>query len=275
MPLERWPSCDGELRRCAGMGRVAVVTGGASGMGLAICRRLIQRGHPVAILDLNAEGAAKAAEDLRSAGAQAMAQAVDVSEHSAVEEAFAEVRAALGPVQILVTSAATTRWEPFGEVSLEGWDRVLAVNLNGTFYCIRMAVPDMVAAGWGRIVTFSSSGFEMGTALNAHYLASKGGVIGLTRGVAREYASRGITANTIVPHIIDTPMMQAGRTAYAELVKRGAITGGAPAGGDHGIPVGRLGTGDDVAAACMFLCSEESSYFTGQLVGVNGGAVMS
>jgi 2-hydroxycyclohexanecarboxyl-CoA dehydrogenase len=117
----------------------------------------------------------------------------------------------------------------------------------------------MVAHGWGRIVTFLSSGFEMGTALNSHYLASKGGVIGLTRGVAREYAAKGITANTIVPHIIDRPMMQAGRQAYAELVKRGAVTGGLRSGGDNGIPVGRIGSGDDIAAACMFLCSEESS----------------
>lgn len=257
------------------MGRVAVVTGGASGMGLATCRQLAERGHAVAVLDLAAEAAGRAADELRSAGARALAVDVDVSDHAAVAEAMSEVRDSLGPVEILLTCAAVVRWEPFDQIPIDAWDHVLAVNLSGTFYCIRAALPDMVARGWGRIVTFSSSGFEMGTALNAHYLASKGGVIGLTRGVAREYGARGITANTIVPHIIDTPMMQAGRQAYADLVERGAVTGGTSSGAGTGIPVGRIGSGDDIAAACMFLCSDESAYFTGQLVGVNGGAVMS
>ncbi len=252
------------------MNRVAVVTGGASGMGLSICERLVQHGHRVAVLDVNGEGARQAAERLGKDAGRAVAWAVDVSDRAAVDEALAQVRDGLGPVEIMMTCAGIARWEPFGEISAESWERVLAVNLNGTFHCVQAALPGMVAGGWGRIITFASSGFQMGVPLNAHYLASKGGVIGMTRGVAREYAPLGITANTIVPHIIDTPMMREGREAFAKLAPPRAsgevdLTGG--------IPVGRIGTGDDIAAACLFLCSEEASYFTGQLMGVNGGAL--
>jgi 2-hydroxycyclohexanecarboxyl-CoA dehydrogenase len=251
------------------MSRVAVVTGGASGMGLSICQRLVERGHQVAVLDVNAEGAQQAADKLRKDG-QVMAWAVDVSDRPAVDEALAQVRQALGPVEIMMTCAGIARWEPFGEISAGSWERVLAVNLTGTFHCVQAALPDMVAARWGRVVTFASSGFQMGVPLCAHYLASKGAVIGMTRGVAREYAPLGITANTIVPHIIDTPMMREGRDAFAKIA-------GSRAAGEvdvtEGIPVGRIGTGEDIAAACLFLCSDEAGYFTGQLMGVNGGAL--
>jgi 2-hydroxycyclohexanecarboxyl-CoA dehydrogenase len=241
-------------------------------MGVSICERLVQRGDRVAVLDLNGEAAEQTAEKLGGGGAQVMACAVDVSDRVAVEDALTRVREQLGPVEILATCAAMARWEPFGEISVESWDRVLAVNLNGTFHCVQAALPDMVAAGWGRIVTFASSGFQMGTPLNAHYVASKGGVIGLTRSVAREYGRLGITANIIVPHIIDTPMMREGREAFAKVA---TSMGASESDVDivAGIPVGRIGTGNDIATACMFLCSEEASYFTGQLVGVNGGAL--
>ncbi|WP_285224103.1 SDR family NAD(P)-dependent oxidoreductase [Frankia sp. Mgl5] len=246
------------------VGRVAVVTGGASGMGASICEHLARRGDRVAVLDVNGDAAQQMAENLRGRGAQAMSCSVDVSDRAAVEETLAQVRGELGPVEILVTSAAISRWEAFSEIPLDSWERVLAVNLTGTFHCLQAAIPDMVAAGWGRIVTITSSAVQIMTSNHAHYVASKGGVVALTRAVSSEYAQLGITANTIAPHIIDTPML---RQARAEL---GDPTGD---GGASRIPVGRLGTGDDIAAACLYLCSEEASYITGQLFGVNGGAV--
>lgn len=246
------------------MDRVAVVTGGASGMGCSIAERLTERGHRVAVLDINGEAALRAAETLRDAGGKAMGSCVDVSDRNAVDVALAEVRAELGPIEIMITSAAIAPFHPFGEITIESWERVLAVNLTGTFHCLQAAIPDMVAGGWGRIVTIASSAAQIATPNHAHYAASKGGVVTLTRAVALEYARSGITANVIAPHMIDTPMF---RQARAEV---GDPTGD---GGASRIPVGRLGTGDDIAAVCMYLCSDEASFITGQTFGVNGGAI--
>jgi 2-hydroxycyclohexanecarboxyl-CoA dehydrogenase len=246
------------------MSRVAVVTGGASGMGLSICQQLARRGHRVAVLDVDSDAAHRTAEDLRAGGADAMACAVDVADRPAVDDALAKVRGALGAIEILVTSAAIARWAAFAEITVESWNRVLAVNLNGTFHCLQLALPDMVAARWGRIVTIASSAFQMGSPMHAHYIASKGGVVGLTRAVSGEYARFGITANVIAPHSIDTPMM---RQSLRDLGRSEDDFN------TSHIPVGRVGTGDEIAAACLFLCSDEASYVTGQLIGVNGGAL--
>jgi 2-hydroxycyclohexanecarboxyl-CoA dehydrogenase len=247
------------------MKRTAVVTGGASGIGLAICRHLAQRGDRVGVLDVNGEGAQRAAEDLRAAGAGAAASAVDVSHRASVDEALTKVRSELGPIDIMVTSAGVSPFESFTDITLEEWDRVINVNLTGTFHCLQAAIPDMLAAGWGRIVTISSSAGQTGPPRLAHYAASKGGVIALTKTVAREYGRSGITANTIPPYFVETPMSrqarEAGDLASAETVL-------------PSIPVGRPGTVDDIAAACAFLCSDEASYVTGQVIGVNGGAVV-
>src|SRR6185312_2579565 len=132
--------------------RVAVVTGGASGMGEAICHELGRHGHKVAVLDIDAQAAQRVCEDLRGAGVTALALAADVSDRAAVEEAFAKVRTELGPVHILVTSAGLVDFAPFAEITIDAWERLIAVNLTGTFHCCQVAVPDMLAAGWGRIV---------------------------------------------------------------------------------------------------------------------------
>jgi NAD(P)-dependent dehydrogenase (short-subunit alcohol dehydrogenase family) len=245
-------------------GRVAVVTGGASGMGLSIAEHLVARGHRVAVLDLDEEAALRAAKTLRERGANAIGCAVDVSDRSRVDTALGEARGELGPIEIMITSAAIAPFQSFAEITLESWERVLAVNLTGTFHCVQAALPDMVAGGWGRVVTVASSAAQIATPNHAHYAASKGGVVTLTRAVALEYAKSGITANVIAPHMIDTPMF---RNARAEV---GDPTGD---GGASRIPVGRLGNGDDIAAACMYLCSEEADYITGQTFGVNGGAI--
>ena len=244
------------------MSRVAVVTGAASGIGLAIGQRLAGIGHRVALLDLDGDAAERAAGDLRGAGTQVIAAKVDVSDRSAVDEALEHVRSELGPVEIMVTSAGLDEFVPFTDITTAQWERMLAVNLTGAFHCIQAAVPDMLAAGWGRIVTISSSSAQSGAARLAHYVASKGGVIGLTKALAIELGPHGITVNTIPPGAIDTPMS-----------RRAQETGALPSTDTIAkmIPVRRTGTPEDVAAACAFLCSDEAGYITGQQINLSGG----
>lgn len=247
------------------MNRVAVVTGGASGVGLAICRHLAQHDRQVAVLDLDGDAAERAADGLRSGGAEAVAHAVDVADRAAVDDAFAEVRNTLGPVEIVVTSAAVSGFVPFEELTPDDWRRALDVNLTGTFHCLQAAVPDMVAARWGRIVTVSSAAGQTGSRRQGHYSASKGGVIALTKTVALEYAGKGITANTVPPFVVDTPMLRAAQETSGYLPGSDALA--------RMVPAGRLGTPDDIGATCAFLCSDAAGYITGQVIGVNGGAV--
>lgn len=246
-------------------GRVAVVTGGASGMGEATCHELGRRGHRVAVLDLDGEAAQRVSEDLRAEGVAALGVAADVSDRAAVDEAFAKVRNELGPVHILVTSAGLVDFAPFLEITPQSWQRLVDVNLTGTFHCAQVAVPDMLEAGWGRIVMISSSSAQRGSPGMAHYAASKGALLSLTRSLAREYGAAGITVNNIPPSGIETPMQrQSQATGHLPSNEQMAAS----------IPLGRLGSGDDIAAAVGFLCSEEAGFITGQTLGVNGGAVM-
>ena len=246
--------------------RVAVVTGAASGMGLAIARHLAARGHRVGLLDLQGDAALGAARELRENGGSALAVAADVTDRAAVDAALAEVRGQLGPIAIMVTAAGLDAFDQFTAITTDTWERVLAINLTGTFHCLQAAVPDMLEARWGRMVTISSSSAQSGAPRMAHYVASKAGVIGLTKALALELAPHGITVNAIPPGMIDTPMLRR-----------------AEAGGDVGkvdkvaarvIPVGRLGTPDEIAAACGFLCSDDAAFITGQVIGVNGGMVL-
>jgi 2-hydroxycyclohexanecarboxyl-CoA dehydrogenase len=248
------------------IGRVAVVTGGASGMGLAIARHLAARGDRVGVLDLQGEAALRAAAELRESGAAAIGVEADVADRRAVDSALDKVRAELGPVAIMVTSAGLDAFERFTDITIQSWERILAVNLTGTFHCLQAAVPDMLQARWGRIVTISSSSAQSGAARMGHYAAAKAGVIGLTRSLALEYARKGITVNVVTPGMIDTPMLRR-----------------AASGGDIGtvektaamaVPIGRAGTPEEIAATCGFLCSDGAAFITGQVVGVNGGMVI-
>lgn len=247
------------------IGRVAVVTGGASGMGESTCHELGRRGHKVAVLDLNGEAAQRVSEELRAEGVTTLAVAADVTDRRAVEEAFAKIRSELGPVTILVTSAGMVGFAPFTEITFQSWARIIDVNLNGTFHCCQVALPDMLAAGWGRIVMISSSSAQRGSPFMAHYAASKGAVITLTKSLAHEYAAKGITVNNIPPSGIETPMQHQSQ-AEGNLPSNEMLA--------RRIPVRHLGTGSDIAAAVGFLCSEEAGFITGQVLGVNGGAVM-
>jgi 2-hydroxycyclohexanecarboxyl-CoA dehydrogenase len=162
----------------------------------------------------------------------------------------------------MITSAGLDEFASFTDIATSMWDRMIAVNLTGTFHCLQAAIPDMLAAEWGRIVTISSSSAQSGAPRMAHYVASKAGVIGLTKALALELASHGITVNTIPPGFIDTPM-----------TRRAEATGGIPSVDKVAAhtPVRRPGTPDDIAAACAFLCSAEAGYITGQQINVNGG----
>jgi NAD(P)-dependent dehydrogenase (short-subunit alcohol dehydrogenase family) len=243
------------------MSRVAVVTGGASGIGLGIAQRFVAEGRRVAILDNNGAAADSAARELRAGGGEARAVEVDVADRASVHAAFERVRAELGPVEILVTSAGIESFDSLLDITPETWDRILAVNLTGTFTCVQAAVADMLAAGWGRIVTIASSSAQSGAPRMTHYAASKGGVIGLTKALAVELARSGITVNTIPPSLVDTPMS---RQAAPEDFPGVDVVGPM-------IPLGRAGTPADIAAACSFLCSDGAGYITGQVIGVNGG----
>jgi NAD(P)-dependent dehydrogenase (short-subunit alcohol dehydrogenase family) len=244
------------------MSRVAVVTGGASGIGLGVAQRLATDGHDVAVLDLNGAAAEAAAKELNNEGARALAVEVDVADRASVDDAFARVRDDLGTVLSLVTSAGIESFDKLRDITPEKWDRMIAVNLTGTFSCVQAAVPDMVAAGSGHIVTIASSSAQSGAPRMAHYTASKGGVISLTKSIAVEFARKGITANAITPSVVDTPMA------------RSAEESGDIPGVDFlasMVPLQRAGKPDDIAALCALLCSDAGSYITGQVIGVNGG----
>jgi 2-hydroxycyclohexanecarboxyl-CoA dehydrogenase len=247
------------------MTRVAVVTGAGSGIGAAIGRHLAAAGHAVALFDIEDAKAASVADSITAGGGRAVAYAVDVADRAGVDDAAATVRRELGPIGIVVTSAGRSEFTPFEAISVEAWESMFAVNVFGTVHCIRAAVGDMVTAGWGRIVTISSSSGQQGAHGAAHYASSKGAVITLTKALAKEFGRHGITANSIAPSLIETPMQQGAAAAGAipspdVLAKRSLLR--------------RLGTADEVAATCTFLCSAGAAYVTGQVIGVNGGSVL-
>ena len=239
----------------------AIVTGGASGIGGAISSRLAADGAMVAIFDVNGDAARAAAVAIEQAGGKAIGLTVDVTDRAAIDAAVEEVRARLGRPTVLVNSAGLTVPSPFLEVTADAWNKMLAINLTGTFDCCQAVLPDMVEEGWGRIVNISSSSVHSGSAGLSGYVAAKSGVVGLTKVLALEFGKHGVTVNTIPPGYIDTPMLR--RTVdkgFVDIDDQTAKT-----------PVGRIGRPEDVAATCAFLVSEEAGYITGQIIGVNGG----
>ena len=240
-------------------GKTAVVTGAASGIGLACARRLAKDGAAVAIWDINEAGAQSAAEELTKAGHHAVASRVDVSKRADVDAAVAVVRKQLGPILVLVNNAGVTLFQEFMQTTEEAWDRVMSVNLKSMLVCTQAVLPDMLAAQWGRIVNVSSSSAQTGSARMAAYAASKGGVIGFTKALAQEVAANGITVNNVPPGFIDTPMLRS--SPIGARVEQVAAAS----------PMKRSGQPEDIANAVAFLASEEAGYITGHTLSVNGG----
>ncbi|GAA2410006.1 SDR family NAD(P)-dependent oxidoreductase [Actinomadura vinacea] len=244
--------------------KAGIVTGAASGIGLAIAERLARDGVRTALFDLDGDEAESAAAKIRGAGGRALAVRVDVADPDGVARGVDRVREHFGPVTILVNNAGKEGFRRFLDITPEQWDEMLAVNLTGTFHCCRLVLPDMIAAGWGRIVNISSSSTHGGQQYMAHYVASKTGMVGLTKSLALEFGPSGVTVNTIPPGFIDTPMTRRNDA-------RGRL---GPGGIEEAIartPVRRAGRPEDIAAACAFLVSDEAGYVTGQVFGVNGG----
>ena len=244
-------------------GKVAVVTGGGSGIGLAISERLAADGAAVAVVDRNAASADEAAAKIDADGGTAIGVEADVTHRTGVEAAVAHVAQSLGSPTILVNNAGLEQFGAFLKIDLDTWQRVIEVNLTGTFHCCQVVLPHMLEAGWGRIVNISSSSAQGGQPYMAAYVSSKAGVIGLTKSLALEFGPKGITVNTIPPGFIDTPMLRANEAK--------GLLGGPVEEHEGRTPVRRIGRPEDIAAATAFLVTEEASYITGQVIGVNGG----
>ncbi len=228
--------------------KTGVVTGGGSGIGAAVAQRLRADGLHVAVIDVNPSDAE-------------FAYTADVTDRSAVDDALTAVRAQLGPVTVLVNAAGLEKFKRFTDITFDDWQRVIDVNLNGVFHCVQAVLPDMIEAGWGRIVNISSSSTHSGQPFMSAYVAAKSAVNGLTKSLALEYGPSGITVNAVPPGFIDTPMLRKSEARGYLVVEKNI----------EATPVRRIGRPEDIAAACAFLISDEAGYITGQILGVNGG----
>ncbi|MBI5468538.1 MAG: 3-oxoacyl-[acyl-carrier-protein] reductase [Deltaproteobacteria bacterium] len=241
--------------------RVAIVTGGGQGIGKAIALKLASYGADVAVADVNLEKAEEVAKEIRNMGRRAMALKVDVVSVKETEEMAEKVYKELEAIHILINNAGITKDGLLLRMKEEDWDAVMNVNLKGAFNCTKAALKYMTKMKWGRIVNIASVVGVMGNAGQANYAASKAGLIGLTKTIAREFASRNITCNAVAPGFIETAMTD----TLPEKVKEDLL---------KQIPLGRLGGANDVAMGVVFLSSNASNYITGHVLNINGGMVM-
>jgi 2-hydroxycyclohexanecarboxyl-CoA dehydrogenase len=230
--------------------KTAVVTGGASGIGRAVAERLRKDGLQVAVIDL-------------SPSDDEFGHIADVTDRAQVDSAVASIHEQFGPILVLVNAAGVEGFQKFSKMTFAEWSKVIDVNLNGVFHTIQAVLPDMVDAGWGRIVNISSSSAHSGQPFMAHYVAAKSAVNGLTKSLALEYGPVGITVNAVPPGFVDTPMLRSAESRH--------LLGGTVDDHINRTPVRRVGRPEDIAAACAFFASDEASYITGQILGVNGG----
>jgi 2-hydroxycyclohexanecarboxyl-CoA dehydrogenase len=242
--------------------RVALVTGGAGGIGEAVCRALAAAGRRVAVADLDGAGAVRIASEIGGVGVP-----IDVADPASVARALAETRARLGPVAVFVSCAGWDEMRPFAETDEAFQARVLEINLAGPIRVARGVLPDMTAAGFGRVVMIASDAGRVGSSGEAIYAGAKGGLIAFAKSLAREAVRHGITANSVCPGPTDTPLFRGMAAAGGE--------GGRIAQGlERAIPMRRLGRPEDVAPAVAFLASDEARYITGQTLSVSGGLTM-
>ena len=243
-------------------GKVALVTGGSRGIGRAIALRLGQEGADVAVCARNVEAAGGVASEIEGLGRKCLVRACDVADTEQAGALIASTIEELGQLDILVNNAGVTRDNLLMRMKEEDWDEVLAINLKGAFNCARAAVRPMLKARGGRIVSITSVVGLQGNAGQANYAASKAGLIGLTKSLARELASRGITANAVAPGLVPETGMTGELAAEVQQQMLSAV------------PLGRAGTPEDVAHAVAFLASKQAAYITGQVLAVDGGMVM-
>lgn len=241
--------------------RTAFVTGASRGIGRACAIALAKSGVRVAIAARQRDKLEEAAAEIRSSGGEAFVIQLDLASPESIKEAFARTAKEFGRIDILVNNAGVTRDGLAMRMKREDWDLVLQTNLSGAFFCIQQVLPGMMRERWGRIVNISSVVGEAGNAGQANYVASKAGLIGLTKSLAQEIASRNITVNAVAPGFIETDMT----AALNEDVKARIM---------HGVPLQRFGKPEDIAAAVRFLSSEDADYITGHVLDVNGGMYM-
>lgn len=241
-------------------GKVALVTGGASGIGAAISELFAREGAKVGILDLNLERATVFAAKIAAPG-RAVAVHADVSDEAMVKAAFAKVRENLGEIDILVNNAGIDTTCELADMPTEMWDRMINIHLKGTFLCSREALPGMKAKRWGRIINLSSQLAHKGAPTMVHYCAAKAGIMGFTRSLAYEVAREGITVNCLNPGPINTPLLLGLPATWLENKKKE-------------LPIGRFGEVGEVAPAALLLASDEGSYFIGASMNMNGGDYM-
>ncbi|MBN2655110.1 MAG: 3-oxoacyl-[acyl-carrier-protein] reductase [Nitrospirae bacterium] len=242
-------------------GQTAIITGGARGIGKSIAAAFAAQGVNIAVVDVNIDAAAETAAELQQSGVRSAAYKTDVSSSKDVASLFESVVKEFGSVDILVNNAGITKDGLMLRMKEEDWDAVININLKGTFLCTKEAVKVMAKQKYGRIINVASIVAFIGNAGQANYSASKAGIVGLTKTTAKEYASRGITANAIAPGFIVTAMTD----ALPDNVKQDMF---------RNIPMGKFGTVDDVSNAILFLASPASGYITGQVIHVNGGMYM-
>jgi 3-oxoacyl-[acyl-carrier protein] reductase len=242
-------------------GRVALVTGASQGIGRACALKLAALGATVAVAARNQEKLIELVQEIDAAGGKAAAFPVDVGNEEQVKAAFKAALAQFGKLDILVNNAGITRDQLVMRMKRADWDSVLNTNLTSAYLCIQQVIGSMLKQRWGRIINITSVFGQMGQAGQANYASSKAGLIGLTMAIAREVGSRNITCNAVAPGFIETAMT----SGFSEDFKQNAI---------KMIPLGRVGSPEDVASSVAFLASEEASYITGHVLNVNGGMLM-
>ncbi len=248
-------------------GRTVIVTGGGGGIGGAICRRFAQEGARVAVFDVNAEAATRVAEAIRAAGGRADAFECDITRRPSVDAAVAASDVALGPVAVLINNAGWDVFRPFVETDPTQWERLIATNLTGALHMHHAVLPGMVARRAGRIVNIASDAARVGSSGEAVYAACKGGLVALSKTLAREHARHGITVNVVCPGPTDTAL-------FAEYARGAGNPGKLLEAFTRAIPLGRIGQPEDLPGAVLFFASDDAAYVTGQVLSVSGGLTM-